>query len=113
MQVRLVKRAKALLEECRESGQFTFEELDYSQSVCNKLLSKCLKNINEVVMVITSDELQMTDDERLKRIENLYIDMQGKQVLLGSFGSYLIRLSQNRLHEKFERELSKKLNQVK
>jgi hypothetical protein len=113
MQVRLIRRANALIEKCRQSGQFTFEELDYLQGVCNRLLSECLKNIDELVMVITSGELQMMDDERLKRIENLYMDIQQKQEFFGSFDSSLIRLSKNRLREKLEIGLSKKLNRVK
>jgi hypothetical protein len=77
------------------------------------LLLESLKNIDELIMVITFGELQMKDDERINRIEKIYADMQEKQVFIRSFGSSLVRLLKGRSHEKFEIELSKKLNNVK
>lgn len=113
LQVGLVKRSKALLNECRQNGQLTYEEIAYLENVCNKLLLESLKNIDELTMVITSGELQMKDDERINRIEKIYADMKEKQVFLRSFGSSVVRLSKSRSHEKFEIELSKTLNNVK
>jgi hypothetical protein len=65
------------------------------------------------MMVITSGELQMKDDERINRIEKIYTDMQEKVAFLGYFGSSVFRLSKSRLHEKFEIALSQQLNGVK
>ena len=113
LQVSLVKRSKALLNECRQNGQLTYEEIAYLENACNKLLLESLKDIDELIMLITSGELQMKDDERINRLENIYTNMQQKQVFLQSFGSSMIRLLRNRSHEKFEIELTKLLNNGK
>ena len=109
----LVKKSKTLMNECRQNGELTYEEIAYLENICNKLLLESLKNIDELIMVITSGELQMKDDERINRIEKIYADMQEKQVFIRSFGSSLVRLLKSRSHEKFEIELSKTLNHVK
>jgi hypothetical protein len=113
LQVGLVKTSRILIDECRQNGQVTSQEIAYLENVCNKLLLESLKNIDELIMVITSGELQMKDDERINQIEKIYADMKEKQVFFRSFGSSLIRLLKNRSHEKFEIELFKTLKNVK
>ena len=110
MQVRIVKESRSLLSECKKSGRFNLAETDYLQSICNHLLIECLKSIDELVMIITPGELAMRDDERIKRIEKIYADMQDKQTFMASFGRRTILLSRQREHEQNEILLSEKLN---
>ena len=113
MQVSLIKGSKSIVYECKLNGQFTLDEIAYFEKATSKLLLESLKNIDELMMVITSGELRMKDDERINRIEKIYTDMQEKEAFLGYFGSSIFRLSQSRLHEKFEIALSQQLNGVK
>ena len=113
MQIKIVKRTKSLINQCGKDGQFTNQEIGYLEKVCDNLLTDCLKNIDELMMVITSGELEMKDDERIKRIEKIYADMQDKQTFLVSFGNKAILLSKQRQHEQNEIFLSEKLNAVK
>ena len=46
-----------------------------------------LATIDEFIAVTTSNELEMKDDERLKRIDTLYNDMQGKYTFAQSFAN--------------------------
>ena len=113
MQIKIVKRTKALINQCGKDGQFTNQEIGYLETVCDNLLTECLKNLDELMMVITSGELEMKDNERIKRIEQIYADMQDKQTFLVSFGNKAILLSKQRQHEQNEIFLSEKLNAVK
>ncbi len=113
MQVGIVKVSKTIVAACNQGGQFSFEEMQYLQKVCAKVLSQCLENIDELLLVTTSGELQMSDNERLNRIEKIYTSMQESQVFLSSFGSSAISLSEGRQHEKSQIEVSKNLNDVK
>lgn len=101
-QVRIVKIAKQNIETIRENGRFTNEELDYCKIVFDNLLSECLKNMDELVIIITSDELEMKDDERIKRIDQLYIDMQDKYSFACSFGNDINLLLLQRMNEQSE-----------
>jgi hypothetical protein len=101
-QVRIVKIAKQNIERINENGQFTNEELDYCKIVFDNLLTECLKNIDELVMMITSGEVEMKDDERIKRIDQLYVDMQDKYSFNCSFGNDINLLSLQRMNEQSE-----------
>jgi hypothetical protein len=61
-------------------------------------------------LIITSGELQMKDDERIKRIDKLYADMQDKYSFCESFSEECSVLAMQRLSEQAEINLGKKLN---
>ena len=114
-QVRIVKNISTTIKNLKESGQFNTDELDYSKTIFENLLDECLKNVDELYLVITSDELQsdgyrMTDDERIKRIDQLYTDMQDKYSFCQSFSKECSVLAMQRLSEQVEIIMSKKLN---
>ena len=112
-QVRIVKKISTTIKNLKESGQFNTDELDYSKAVFENLLEECLKNVDELYLVITSDELQMTDDERIKRIDQLYTDMRDKYSFCQSFSEEYSVLAMQRLSEQLEIKFSKQLNGVK
>ena len=109
-QIRIVKNISTTIKNLKESGQFNVDELDYSKAVFENLLDECLKNVDELYLVITSDELQMSDDERIKRIDQLYTDMQDKYSFCQSFSEECSVLAMQRLSEQVEILMSKKLN---
>ena len=112
-QLRIVKETNKTLQGIRETGQFTSEELDYCKMVFDNLLVDCLKSIDELFLVITSGELEMKDDERIKRINALYADMQNKYAFSSSFSEEMGLLSVQRLGEQIEINRSKILNGLK
>jgi hypothetical protein len=112
-QVRIVKNISKTIKNLKESGQFNTDELDYSKAVFENLLDECVKNVDELYLVITSGALQMTDDERIKLIDQLYTDMQDKYSFCQSFSEERSVLAIQRLGEQLEIKFSKQLNGVK
>ena len=112
-QVRIVKNISTTIKNLKESGQFNTNELDYSKAVFENLLDECVKNVDELYLVITSGALQMTDDDRIKRIDQLYTDMQDKYSFCQSFSEEHSVLAMQRLGEQLEIKFSKQLNGVK
>ena len=55
---------------------------------------------------------EMTDDERIKRIDGIYSDMQGKFSFSKSFSSEAAMLAVQRSQEETDVEVEKKLNGV-
>ncbi len=108
-QLRIIKAGKQALDFIRESTQFTNDELDYCKKVFDNLLEECIKNIDELFIVITNGELSMSDDERIKRIEKLYLDMQEKSSFTASFSNEMSVLAIQRLTEQTEIDYSKKI----
>lgn len=111
-QVRIVKNISTTIKNLKESGQFNTDELDYSKAVFENLLDECVKNVDELYLVITSGDLQMTDDERIKRIDQLYTDIQDKYSFCQSFSEECSVLAMQRLSEQIEILMSKKLNGI-
>jgi hypothetical protein len=109
-QVQIIKDSKSTIQKIIASNQFNSSEIFYVQNVCNHLLDECTKSINELIMVITSGEIEMTDDERIKRMDNIYCDMQDKLSFCKAFSSDAIMLAAQRLNEQTDIEAMKKLN---
>jgi hypothetical protein len=109
-QLRIMKETKQTLQIIKELRQFTHAEIEHCSMVFNNLLTDCLKNIEELILLITADQFEMKDDERIKRIDVLYADMQNKYAFSASFSEEMGLLSVQRMREQHEVNLSKKLN---
>ena len=112
-QLRIVKTVGATIRNLKESNQFTSDELEYSKMVFERLLEESLKNLDELFVIISSGELQMKDDERIKRIDQLFIEMQDKYGFCQSFSDECSVLAMRRFSEQADIQLSKKLNGLK
>src|SRR5450755_46021 len=60
-------------------------EKQYLIAVKGNLLEDCTKMLDDLISVITDDTYQMTDDERIKRIDGIYSDVNSKWVLAKDF----------------------------
>lgn len=76
---------------CKNNGHFTPEEIRYVAAVYSNMLFLTDASISELLMIIRSNETEMKDDERLKRIDLLYEDMLDKHAFVQSF-DYDVRL---------------------
>lgn len=112
-QFRIIKQSKETIKGIRETKQFTNEELEYCTAVFNNLLAECIKTIDDLMMITTNGQLEMKDDERLKRIDRLYADMQDKYAFCSSFSEDMALLSMQRLGEQLEINRSKLINGFK
>jgi len=109
-QLKIMKETRQTLLAVKELRQFTPAEIEHCSMVFNNLLADCLKNIGELILLITADQFEMKDDERIKRIDVLYADMQNKYAFTASFSEEMGLLSVQRMREQQEVNLSKKLN---
>jgi len=87
LQIQLVKESKMGLGRFAKSGSFSQQELNYFEKVYGNLLNQSLRNLDELTMVITADKLRMSDDERLKAVDEVFLDMQDKIAFLRNFNN--------------------------
>ena len=71
----------------------------YVALVKSTVLDDCNKDLSELQMVISSGQAQMTDDERLKRLDNIYMRMKDKYAFTLSFCSQVRTLLLQRQQE--------------
>ena len=112
-QVRIIKLARQTLQSIREANQFSVEEIEYCKMVLDALLDDCIQSVTELLEIITPDKLQMTDDERLVRIDKLYGDMQDKFTFCNVMSEDIGLLALQRLSEQIEINRSKLINGIK
>lgn len=74
------------------------EERTYIRNVFQKLLEQCNKNMTELNYLVTDGEAQLSDEERMQRIDQLYADMQVKYTFTYSFSKEagILRLVRSR-----------------
>jgi hypothetical protein len=83
----IVAEYKAAYSQFSADGHFTIQELDYMNSVYTNLFDQSLSCLNELAMVITANQLRMSDAERLRAIDRIYADITGQLGILRTFNN--------------------------
>src|SRR4051794_33665272 len=60
----------------RTDGMYSSKEIDFIQKVFTNLINSCGNDVDELLAIISADRLEMTDDERLERIDSIYNAVQ-------------------------------------
>lgn len=102
LQVSIVQKYKAAYGQAKQGGYFNGNEVSYIYNVFTSLLDDCANDIANLITLTTSGQLQMTDDERIKRLDGLYADMQDKYAFTQSFGNSINVMGQQRRREQQE-----------
>ncbi|MBB2145765.1 TerB family tellurite resistance protein [Pedobacter sp. LMG 31464] len=86
-QKNIVSEYKRALKGFRAADVFSADELSYVSLVYENLFDQSLQNLDDLAMVITSSKLRMSDDERLRAIDRIFLDTQDKLMFLRNFNS--------------------------
>jgi hypothetical protein len=71
-------------------------EMNYLNTVYNNMNTECNKSLDELIDVVTDDTYTMKDDQRIKKIDAIYLDMKDKYAFSQSFASETLLLSAER-----------------
>ncbi|SHH93189.1 hypothetical protein SAMN05444671_4350 [Flavobacterium sp. CF108] len=99
-QLLLMKESKIALNRFNKSESFTVQEINYFEKIYSNLSRQSLRNLDELITIVTADKLRMSDDERLEAIDKIYLDMQEKVLFLKAFNSSSNVLALQRAKEK-------------
>lgn len=111
-QLLLVKEYKNAFERSKKSNLFNPDEISYQYNVYQNLVNSSLKNLDELINVITASKLRMSDDERLATIDAIYADMEDKISFLRSFNNSTSLLAVQRSKEKAQIGAAQILNGI-
>ena len=112
-QISIVKESRNGMNRFIKSGNFSGQEINYFEKVYGNLLNQSLRNLDELTMVITADKLRMSDDERLKAVDDIYEQMQDKLLFLRNFNTTSNVLALQRAREKNDAYASRGLQAIK
>ena len=109
-QLRIAKEYKIALNRFKGEKQFTVEEIEFLGNVYKNLFNESLQSLDELMMVITSGKLRMSDDERLQAIDKIYLSVEDQYSFLKDFTNSTAMLSLQRKSEQVQIEMSRRLN---
>jgi DNA repair ATPase RecN len=81
----IVSEYTAGLSKFKSSGHFSGDEITYIGNVYSNLLSRSTSYVNELIAIITSNQLRMGDAERLAGIDRVYDGIVSELVFLRRF----------------------------
>ena len=99
-QALLMKEYKRAYTRFRDDANFTASELRYLESVYTYLVKQSVRNLDELAMIVTASKLRMTDEERFKAIDRIFLDMENKLSFLRYFNNTTQMLAMQRGREK-------------
>ncbi len=106
-QGRIVSGYKSALSRFRQDRNFNPDEILYMEKVYNNLFNQSLKNLENLLNVVTASKLRMSDDERLHAIDGIYADTKDKWMFLNQFNNSTTVLAVQRGAEKNDTETLK------
>ena len=109
----LIKESKTAFRRFVNSKSFTENEITYFEKIHNNLLKESLRNLDELTLVITANKLRMSDDERLKSIDAIYLEMQNKLLFLRNFNESSNILALQRAKENNDVNVLRSIYEVK
>lgn len=110
IQMIIEKQISEALNAAIQGNALTPTEIDYCRAVFDKLRKDCLQALDQLLLLTSNDNLQMTDGERIRKIEALFSDMQDKYVFTASFAAEMKLLSAQRKNESNELDQLKLLS---
>ena len=109
-QTMLVKEYKQALKNFSRTNLFNSGEVKYLKIVYTNLLGKSLQNLSDLALVLTSGNLRMSEEERLKAIDKIGEEMSDKLNFLRVFNKENNMMAVQRGREKIDVTISKKQN---
>jgi len=105
MQLALVKSANQIEKQAQASTSFDEDELHYLQKIFSAITDGCLEDVLALTNIITSGKLELTEDQRIARINHLYDSVKDKYAFVQSFGGDINAQTVIRKHDKQENYL--------
>ncbi len=113
LQIKIVQNYNRTSRQIKSSDAFSNDEQAYVSRVFGRLLDDCDKTLDELITITTNSKLEMKDNERIDRIDKLYLDMQDKFTFSQSFSNDAKSLAASRLKEKTDVQTSRVLQGIK
>jgi hypothetical protein len=105
----LLKEYQRAYNRFRQDPNFKLEEIEYLANVYKFLFDASLRNIDELMMIITATKLSMSDDERMQAIDRIFFDMEDKLIFLRAFNNNTQLLATQRARARNDVETMQKL----
>lgn len=87
LQLKIIKSYGTIYGQVQQDDLFHGDEVDYIKRVFDRLIENCDDNLEELITIVTDGQLEMKDDERMKRIDAIYQNMLENHTFCESFSN--------------------------
>ncbi|MFT3948151.1 MAG: hypothetical protein QM763_14370 [Agriterribacter sp.] len=87
LHITIARKSKTAMKQARSADLFNNSETSYFDKVFAALSEACTDLTDELTQILTPNKLTMSDDERIKRIDRLYSNMQDAYAFAESFSN--------------------------
>ncbi|WP_298708838.1 hypothetical protein [uncultured Chitinophaga sp.] len=98
-QVTIIQVANQSIRQARSSPRFAAGELAAASEISTALLTEVAKTIDQLSAVILNGKYEMTDDERLRRIDQLYLTSNQQAKTAFTLSQHVGFIDRSRLQE--------------
>lgn len=112
LQVKIIKSYGTICGQIQQDDLFHGDEVDYIKRVFDRLIENCDDNLEELITIVTDGQLEMKDDERMKRIDAIYQNMLENHTFCESFINQTRLMSLSRTKDTKEVKTSRALRGI-
>jgi hypothetical protein len=113
LQVKILKSYNRIYQQVQQDDLFHGDEVDYIKRVFERLIENCDDNMDDLLTIITDGDLEMKDDERIKRIDGIYQNMLENLSFCEGFSNQTRVLTISRMKELNDVKTSRSLGGFK
>ncbi|HEY0055740.1 MAG TPA: hypothetical protein VGB63_10315 [Pedobacter sp.] len=113
LQAVTASRSRSAKKVLNSAALFSQEEKKYISEVYSRLSDDCTHTLDQLINVTTSGRFEMTDDQRLRRIEDLYRQSLSQYQFANSFKNDALLLLSARQKEQNDISLNRSINGLK
>lgn len=100
LQIKILKVYKKTFKPLGQDDLFHGDELDYIEKTFDKLIDNCNETLDQLFIITTDTKVEMTDDQRMERIDVLYETMIEDYSFCENFSQEIEVLSLSKVKEK-------------
>ncbi|WP_367753759.1 hypothetical protein [Flavobacterium sp. WC2430] len=112
VQLKIIKNSSFIIKQVQWDDLFHGNEIAYIKRVVDRLIENCDGNLEELLTIVTDGQLEMKEEERMKRIDALYLNMLENYSFGESFTKQTRLMVLSRAKEKKDLKTSRDLNGI-
>lgn len=112
LQLKIIKNSSFIIKQVQWDDLFHGNEIAYIKRVVDRLIENCDGNLEELLTIVTDGQLEMKEEERMKRIDALYLNMLENYSFGESFTKQTRLMVLSRAKEKKDLKTSRDLNGI-
>lgn len=112
LQLKIIKSSSFIIRQVQWDDLFHGNEIAYIKRVVDRLIENCDGNLEELLTIVTDGQLEMKEEERMKRIDALYLNMLENYSFGESFTKQTRLMVLSRAKEKKDLKTSRDLNGI-